>query len=279
MKTGLVAACGLVAAMLAPIAAHAQDDDWEFAEDAGRHLSVAAVRYDAGMAIIVQCRDGALTTVMTGLPVAAETLELQATRADGRRDTQTWGSGGAAGAFRSETAARDVRFLRGGGSYGLRTVAGATPTLATTFDLPTQSANLDRVLTACGWALTDDRDGLTRASRSVSLTDPEASTPRPRRSTSRDITGQGRPVERPVPRTPAPAPAEQQFSCIIRDTRLADCRPDHPPPVGAELVQRAVALLNGRRVFAPNGAATEGEVIFVHPPQTLIAVSREEIAR
>ncbi len=264
MKISLVAICGLLAAALAPVAAHAQDDDWEFAEDAGQHLSIAAVRYDAGMAIIVQCRAGALTAVMAGLPSTAELLELQATRADGRRDTQTWKAGGAAGAFRSETAARNVRFMRGGGAYGLRTAVGAPSALTTTFDLPTQSANLDRVLTACGWALTDDRDPLTRAGRSVSLTDPNAPAPRPpRRSASRDIAGQGRHVDRPAPRPSGPMPAEHQISCIIRNQHLTECRPDHPPAAGAPADRHATAGLEGHQIYAADVAAEEGRVVYV----------------
>ncbi|MDP2764714.1 MAG: hypothetical protein Q8O54_07745 [Brevundimonas sp.] len=147
MKPTLVAAlCALLSA--APTAVFAQDDDWEFAEDPARNLTVAAVRYDGGTSLVVLCRDGVLTTVVTGLPTA-DRIELQATRADGRSDTQVWLAAGQPGALLSSTPEKDARFLRGGGTYEVRTVEGQAPVFRTSFDLPTQFANLDRVLLAC----------------------------------------------------------------------------------------------------------------------------------
>lgn len=154
MKPTLVAAlCALLSA--APTAAFAQDDDWEFAEDPARNLTVAAVRYDGGTSLVVLCRDGALTTVVTGLP-SADRIELAARRADGRSDTQVWLAAGQPGALLSSTPEKDARFLRGGGAYEVRTVEGQAPVFRTSFDLPTQFANLDRVLSACD-------SGLSRA--------------------------------------------------------------------------------------------------------------------
>lgn len=256
-------------------AATPQDDDWEFQEDPAQNLMVAAVRYEAGAAIIVQCRAGALNAVLVGLTPSAAGLELQAERADGRRDIQAWGPAGAPGAFRSETAARDVRFMRGGGSYSLRTPEGAAVRLRADFDLPAHSANLDRVLTGCGWALTDDRDPIARVGSEVSLNDPNAASSRRRRGPSRPrAEGSGRSETPPGPT--APAPAENQVSCIIRALRLTECRPDHPPAPGARSRAEGLEWLRDRQIYAPDGVETEGRVMFIGE-SPLIMVVRERL--
>jgi hypothetical protein len=153
MRSPLIAALCAILFAGTSAAAFAQDeDDWEFQEDPARNLSVAAVRYDGGASVIVLCRDGVLTTVLTGLPTT-DRIELQAARQDGRSDSQIWLAAGQPGALRSSDPEKDARFLRGGGPYRLQTAEGQTPALRTVFDLPTQFANLDRVLTACGLAV------------------------------------------------------------------------------------------------------------------------------
>lgn len=257
-------------------AAMPQDDDWEFQEDPAQNLMVAAVRYEAGAAIVVQCRAGALTAVLVGLTPAPGGLELNAARADGRQDLQAWAPAGSPGAFRSETAARDVRFMRGGGRYSLRTAEGAATRLRADFDLPTQSANLDRVLTGCGWALTDDRDVIARVGNEVSLNDPNAPPSRRRRGPSRPrAEGSGR-AETPDSGPPAPPPAETQVSCIIRNLRLTECRGDHPPAPGARPGDRNLEWLDDRVVYAPDAAAAEGKVMFIRETP-LIMVVRERL--
>lgn len=280
MKPTFVAAlCAVLCT--GPGAALAQgEDDWEFQEDTARGIAVAAVRYDAGSAIIVQCREGALTAVMAGLPASAVGLNLQATRPDGRSDLQTWSPAGAAGAYRSTVPARDVRFMRGGGAFTVQTAEGETPTFRTVFDLPTQSDNLDRVLMACGWALTDDRDQLVRAGSEVTFQDPDGPSPRePRRGRG---ARPGRPEAPPPSATAAPVlpPAESQISCILRDLRLTDCRKDHPPTAASAepRMARFLRALEGQRMFAPGGAVTEGRVIYPGGGGgALIVITRERL--
>lgn len=259
MKTGLCSGLALLVGLAAASATLAQDDDWEFQEDAARRITVAAARYDAGQMIVIQCRQGALTAVLAGLPPSDGALTLNAARADGRSDVQTWTSAGAPGAYRSSVPARDIRFLRGGGAYTVHTAAGAPTAFRGTFDLPTQSANLDRVLTACGWAATDERDLLPRAA--VSLVSPDAETFRPTRRgpTSRSPRRQ---VDLPPPPA-APLPAEQQKSCIVREMKLADCRADHPTPPVVEGQEGYLERLNGRPVFADGAPPVEGSVFYV----------------
>lgn len=281
MKPTLVAAlCAILCS--GPTGALAQDDDdWEFQHEPSLNQMVAAVRYDAGVAIVVQCRDHALSAALVGMPAGIGGIEVQARRADGRTDTQTWVPGPAPGILLSSVAARDIRFMRGGGTYSIRTADGAERALRTNFDLPTQSANLDRVLTDCGWALTDDRDQLARTSRAeVSFQDPHSRPhERPRGRGARP----GRP-EAPqpsAPPVPVLPPAERQFSCVLHDLKLTACRYDHPataadPPGGNRLLHQ----LEGTEMFAPDGAITEGKVYYSGTGAgggALIQVTREQL--
>ncbi|MGZ9099448.1 MAG: hypothetical protein ACXW3O_07070 [Brevundimonas sp.] len=266
MKSTLIAA--LCASLCAgPTAALVQDeDDWEFQHEPSLNQMVAAVRYDAGVAIVVQCRDGALSAALVGMPPVPERFELKATRADGRSDTQAWVPGAGPGVFLSTVPARDIRFMRGGGLYSVRTEDGAARALRTDFDLPTQSANLDRVLTACGWALTDDRDALARAD-GVSLTNPEGTRFRqPPRSSRPRANGGGRPA-RPEPRpvgTPVLPLAEGQISCIVRDMQLTDCRADHPATAaGGRAGADSLRGTQRRPLFGDDPAAAEGKVLYL----------------
>ncbi len=274
MRPTLVAAlCAILCA--GPGAALAQDaDDWEFAEDAARELTVATVRYDNGPSIVLTCQAGALTTLLVGMPAGADKLELNATRADGRADSQLWLAADQNGAYESAVAARDARFLRGGGAYAIRSVEGVAPAFTATFDLPSGSANLDRVLTVCGWPLADARDQLARASSAVSFRDPDAPAVRgPRRSRSRSLTMRRRPSPPPLAaRQPAVLPAEQQISCIVRNLHLTDCRPHHARAPGAPDAADDLRRLEGVQIYAPDAGPEEGRIMYLHGPRTVTVI-------
>lgn len=243
MKTAIAAAAVCVVLCSAGQAA-AQEDDWEFAEDPAQELTLAAVRYEGGQMILAQCQSGALTLAVTGLPESPEMLRLAATRADGRAANQIWIPLDGSGVYRSTSPGREARFMRGGGAYTVRTAVGARTAVSATFDLPSQSANLDRVLTTCGWALEDERDLLPEAT--VTLDRPRGG-------------------YRPPPYRPPPAP-EREISCIVREMRLRDCRPDHPPYAGTRRAESLMRDVEGKRVFALPGtdpAAAEGSVFHV----------------
>jgi hypothetical protein len=241
------------AAALAP-----QDDDWEFQEDAAQGVSVAAVRYDAGQMIIAQCREGRLTVVLSGLSQTSEQLRVAATRGDGRAAEQRWVATRATGAWRSASPGRDARFLRGAGNWSFRNADPTTPAFTGVFELPAQSANLDRVLTACGWALEDDRDLLVEA---------EVLLDRPRR-------GQAPAAHR----YRAPNKPEREVSCVVRGMRLRDCRADHPRSTWNADVRSVIQAVEGEEVYVAEGveaSTMEGRVFHaVASDQLLIVVSR-----
>jgi hypothetical protein len=223
------------------------------------------------VAIVVQCRDRALSLALVGMPAGVGGLEVQARRADGRTDLQTWAPGPQPGILMSTVPARDIRFLRGGGLYSVRTVEGAPRALRTNFDLPTQSANLDRVLSACGWGLTDDRDQLTRAGRAeISFRDPDAPPPRER--------PRGRGARAGMPEAPPPAGppvqqlpvAELQISCVLQDLKLTGCRFDLPAAATAPDAARTLRRMEGGQMYALEGATPDGKVVFTSLPVSTI---------
>src|SRR5690606_9671693 len=72
--------------------------------------------------------------------------------------TQVWRQNGV---WLSTEPARDARGLRNGGILPLSSPATRRrPAISSPLELPSRHANLDKVLTACGYALEDDRDHL-----------------------------------------------------------------------------------------------------------------------
>ncbi len=271
MKPTLLAALSAILCAGSTAALAQDEDDWEFQYGASLNQTIAAVRYDAGVAIVVQCRDRALSAGLIGMPAGAGGIEAQARRGDGRTDVQTWVPGPQPGILMSTVPARDIRFMRGGGLFSIRTADGAPRTLRTEFDLPTQSANLDRVLSACGWGLTDERDQLPRAGRAeVSFRDPDAPPPRER------PRGRGARAGVPEPPPPAGPPVQQlpvaeiQISCVLRDLRLTGCRFDLPAAAAAPDAVRTLRRLEGEQMYALRGATPDGKVVFTSVPSAAI---------
>ena len=223
------------------------DDDWEYAEDPARSLSIAAVRYDDGKAVIARCQSGELKLVIVGLPAAGVgPREFDATRADGRTDRESW-TAEADGTLVSNAVGRDSRFVRGGGLYQLRSSAGQASPMRVAFDLPTQNASVDRVITNCGWALEDDRDIIPRAP--LTLTRP-APASQPSARIRRELQT-------------APISWIVDLSCVVRDLKLAECRTDHQLPLGDDNGAVAIRDTEGQAWTGVEAAAAEGTVVFI----------------
>lgn len=266
-----------------------QDDDWEFAADPARSLSIASVRYEDGKAVVVQCAPAGLRVVVVGLSATTEENRvLAATRADGRADTQTWFAEPGATVFTASVNGRDARFLRGGGLFELRSPAGSTAPIRADFDLPTQNANLDRVLTACGYAVTDERDLLPRTGSDlktqwqvdhaddIARAEREGGSAAPhRRSRSRSVSGATR---RQVSTPPSSSPEPADRSCVVHNGAYADCRFDHTVDNSTPQSQVVLRLLRDIKLDPLSAAANEGRVFY--PGQgtsPLITVTRETL--
>ena len=241
-----------VGAAHGPLAMAQTDDDWAFAQDASKHLTVAEVRYTSGHAIIVQCAGEELKIGLTGLPPTTRASRLLgATRADGATDTQSW-LVGEDGTLISALPARDARFMRVGGKMQFRSTSGQASPIEASFDLPTQHANLDRVLTACGYPLQDDRDALPRAAPDLRLL---------RTPQAGDIGGRpGRSLE---------------MSCIIQGGAYGQCRADHLlKGQSARDARRDATGRNGSRLHPDDMAANEGKVAYIFVPLLMVVEMR-----
>lgn len=220
-------------------------DDWEYQEDPAQNLYVAVSRYDGGRALIAQCRNGELKLAIAGLPGAGEGRRtVHATRADGRVDQQVWESA-PGGVVTSTVPGRDVRFLRGGGDFGFRSTRGDGAPLRASFDLPSQYANLDRVLIACGRDPDDERDLLARTPEAVVLAPARGERSGPaRREANERVT------------------SSVELSCIVRSLRLTECRPEQELPLGSGVGQERAEAYNDKALTGAAAAEMEGRVYY-----------------
>lgn len=261
MKMLMIAAAA--ACVVTPAVAVAQEtDDWEYGEDVATGLFAAVSRYDTGQAIVVQCRAGELSVVVQGLELGEGQRDVRVARTDGRRDDQRWRAmtptaGGA------EMPGRAARMLRGGGAVQFRTLEG-TPAARLGLELPAESASVDRVLTACGRPLQDERDALPVFMGELD-----------QRSVERVYN------RRDVQVRPTDGIAAAEVSCIVgEDLRLRDCRVDQTIPAGSPFGPEHAERLTGVEVVPEPGHLAPGTIHVVSwSSAPLIVVERTEIVR
>lgn len=166
---------GLIAtALMAATPALAQDDDWDFAENAQHQVSLASVEFGGGVALLVRCEKADFTVLVAGLPAHPDTaLKVEARRADGRTSTYTLFAMPQRAERRIGSAERMARMLRGGGGLTLATAEDAAQPMRLTLDLPTQTGNLDRVIQACGRSFEGAHDNRPRIDDALLLQRPQ----------------------------------------------------------------------------------------------------------
>ena len=122
----------------------------------------------------------------------------------------------------------------------------ASPVSAT-FELPTEHDNVDRVLTACGYTLTNDRDTLARAPMMQAVVSSDAG-------------------------STAGAPGRSmEVSCIVRSGIYRDCRVDHRMQAQTEAsARREAARWNGTRAHTGDASANEGRVAYLYVPLLMV---------
>lgn len=239
MKNHLIAVgcalAGLAGLTASPVLAQdatasvvAEADGWDVEIDAARKITLASIRYDSGAGLIIQCRDGDLSTIILGLPATAAPITPQNGVTTRRLETgaldelapMTWRSAPDGTSAVRGGNVRSIRDLKKGGRFIVRTVAAENdPARAMVFDLPSDPSGLDQVLTACGRPLSDPRDALRDVSAFVTVD---------RQHFGLDI---GTP--------PANGGLTYEYSCIVAPRgRVTDCMIELMRPASPELEAR-----------------------------------------
>ena len=250
---------GLACVLLAASPVMAQDDDWDFAENPEQKLAVAMVRYDAGQSIVVQCRDGVLTTLISGLPAGRKnTRRLHLQRSDGRTDEPLFHvqeNAGGVFSYIGHAPGRDARFLRRGGRLAVSGAADGAEPMRAIFDLPTQWGAVDRVLAACGRPLEHPRDDIRRAPAALEFGEPLSRRER-RAQDRRDRT----PRKWPLGFT--------EVSCLVGAERLERCESEFEGGEGRGA--SAIADYEGKAVRGDINGAAVGSVSYFQQELLLV---------
>lgn len=237
----------LALAALAFPAQAQQADDWDLREDAARKLTLATLEFEGAPALAVRCLDGDLSVLATRLPAAlpgANTMEMIVGDRSPGLSWRPIGDGRTAWHAAPDIAARD---LRRGGAVTLRAVGDDGRLRRFDLSAPPESANVGRVLQACGRAVSDPRDDLRRL-------DP------------RDITW----VQRGQPQFPQAAAArgvktgEAVMSCRVNGVGgLDDCRLESETPKDAGFGAAAFQAREGARLALADGSSPDGALIIL----------------
>jgi hypothetical protein len=145
MKRALIA---LTMALVAnPAVAQDPADDWDFGEDPGRNLTIAAVTFD-NFGVAVRCLDGVFSVVMSGLPAGPNLRTIAYRMGDHpEMETQWVGQENGGAVFAVWPAMRAEELARGGRlSLGVR---DGERTRRMTVDLPPSPSAVPRVFEAC----------------------------------------------------------------------------------------------------------------------------------
>lgn len=237
---GLVMA-GLAAALTLGGAQDVGDDDWDYFAQPERQLSRAYVEYSGGQVISVQCQAGTLVTAIGGLPESAAAVrQFTRHRRDGREEAVHWRKMDGQNILLSTSAARDARSLRGGGMFRMTGNGANRQPVEVSFELPSQSVNLDRVLTDCGYATSVPSD----QALSVGML-------------------MARP---PIVQVPDWVQRRHdlitvEMDCIIAGSRLSQCRAERVTPVDNDVAEAVANRANGVEVTTRDPAAAEGRAV------------------
>jgi len=208
---------GVLAAVLAlagsPAVAQDAGDDWDLTVDDAQGMTLATVGYSSGQTLAVRCRAGDLDILISGLPpIEGPSRRIEATYADGRLESGLWLAAGDGSLVFSPAPRLDGRRLRQGGTLLLAVGLESPPTgplRQFSLDLPARSANLQRVLDACGAGQPDPRDDLVRWVEPIGMSGLWRRQPTPTYPEQATHLGSG----------------FATFSCVVgEEGRLGDCR-------------------------------------------------------
>ncbi|NBW08961.1 MAG: hypothetical protein EBR82_13145 [Caulobacteraceae bacterium] len=243
---------GLAAAAALGLATAEVGDGWDLSVDPAHDRIGAGVAFEGGVHLTVQCERGSLDVDLGGMSATAgSSFDLETTRSDGVARVSWWRQHPDAPVLTTSNV-RQARFFRAGGRMVFSSPTGDARPGRLEMPLPTDSTNLDRVLTACRLPLVDPRDAL------VDVGDLLLERPR------LDIRGN---VSRGGDLSRVKA-IMVQLSCIVRDGALAECQSDFEVPSMPREVAAAARLgrataegANGHVLKLSDPAAAEGRVV------------------
>ncbi|MBN8529782.1 MAG: hypothetical protein J0M36_11205 [Caulobacterales bacterium] len=240
------------AVALPALPAQAQDagDDWDLHQASQGGLTQAVLAYEGAPILTARCASGLLQVIIGDLPpVTSETRELSLEYGDAK--LTHWRVMGGSGV--TDLNAMTMRTLMAGGELIL-TVRDSQPPRRYRLHAPVMSPAIGRVLSACGAALSSDRDAAVRARLLMA----EQAENRP--SDFAPITW----VRRPLPQYPETALQRDVISGLIvlncyakADGGLRDCVVDTEYPVGFDFGAEALRSTRDARMTPrpadPNG--------------------------
>lgn len=236
---GFPVLCVTAISFLAQQAYAQADDDWVVSADANQDLVVAEAHYSAGQSIKVQCVAGQITVGLMGIPASSEsTRSFRRQRDSGPIEVSVW-EVGADGETLIQRSPRTIRSLKRDAVLRLDSIDSEQDQIVIALPLPSQSSGIDTVMSACGRSVEDDRDELLDASTLVTKFPVVQMAP----FSSRQFTV-----------------VTLELSCLIKNSRLADCRPEYEWP-NAGIGQRTARNANGSRLQLSDPAVAEGGLL------------------
>lgn len=152
MQKALIA--GTLALLLATPASAQEGEDWDFGQDAGRDLTIAAVTFD-NFGVAVRCLDETLSVVVSGLPTREGVQTFSYQMGDETDDDTLWVSRGVGQSAFALWPAHVARDLSKGGRFALGVPDGER-IRRIAVDLPASPSAIGRVFQACDRQLDDD---------------------------------------------------------------------------------------------------------------------------
>ncbi len=138
--------------------ANAQTDDWDLLTDPQGRWAAAEVLFSSGNGIRVECAGGYVQTHLLGLDRMRDYQIIERLLPEGGVETAVWRIQDDRTRRVSPDGARYARLIARQPSLNLRLVERDGRKRALNLELPSQHANLDAILTACGEALLEPDD-------------------------------------------------------------------------------------------------------------------------
>lgn len=144
----LLASVAALSVAASPVWSQDAGEDWDFGQDAGRDLAIAAVTFD-NFGIAVRCLNDTLSVVVSGVQATEGEQVVRFAMADRAEGDTTWIAGpGGSSLFSIWPAAIAVQLQKGGRlSLG---IPDGERTRRTAVDLPPSPSAIGRVFSACG---------------------------------------------------------------------------------------------------------------------------------